>query len=228
MYKQLSVEFSESHQSPANVLIHLITTPSFYLSLFGIFRLYGLGLGLGLIYATTLLAIPGYFSKALSIITLVTCYFTAEYLELNLFQSLALFLVSYLGQDLGHYLTFEPTFQSRYTPPPGSDIKTWSSFFYKLSSHTYYMLPLVFDCAIEISLFEKVLSWFLVLDRIIKLKLDSPGSVDNLKTIRDWLDSENLSDNVTTHLWYTNLPSKIKNSFSSLASCSVTSSEKRN
>ena len=217
-YKQLSKEFNECHQSPANVLIHLATTPSFYISLFGILRIYDLSILLGLYGCSVAILVPGNLSKFLSTATLLGGYFAAERFDFTLNQSLALFVISYLGQDLGHFCTSEVTFQHKYTPStPGSTVKTWPEFFYKLSLHTYFMLPLVFDSAYEISLPEQVLSWFLVLDRIIKLKLDSEESVKNLATIRQWLDDENLADDVTTHLWFSALNPEIKKAFTEVA-----------
>lgn len=57
----------------------------------------------------------------------------------------------------------EPTYQSRYTPgTPGSPITSWIAFYKQLFLHSYFMLPLVIESAFHVSLFEAILSWFLV------------------------------------------------------------------
>ena len=60
-------------------------------------------------------------------------------------------------------MTSEPTYQSRYTPgTPGSPINNWPEFYAQLFLHSYFMLPLVIESAVNVALFEEILSWFLV------------------------------------------------------------------
>jgi hypothetical protein len=153
-----------------------------------------------------------------SCLILLVAYNAAVVLNFTLAQTLVLFAFSYFGQDLAHYLTSEPTFQYLYTPStPGSKITSWPVFFGQLTLHTYFMLPLVIDACVEINLFEEILSWFLVLDRIIRLKLNSSSALKNLTTIRTWLDNENLPNDVTTHYWFSQLPDDIKHAFRDVA-----------
>lgn len=52
---------------------------------------------------------------------------------------------------------------------------------------------------------------------MIKLKLDSPDNQKNLKVIHDWIDSQNLAPDVTTHAWFEHLPLHVKKAFDELA-----------
>lgn len=56
-----------------------------------------------------------------------------------------------------------------------------------------------------------------MVDRLIKLKLDSKDAEHHLGIVRKWLDDQNLARNVTTHYWFADLPSHIKNSFAAIA-----------
>jgi hypothetical protein len=214
MYRSLAKEFNECHQNPVNILIHLVTVFGFYLSLASLFNgtivlIYGISMGL---------FIDTFTIQFLTSVFLTGCFYASQYLTLPWLHALVLFAISYVIQDLAHYLTAEPTFQYRYTPTtPGSKIKTWSKFYFQLSLHSYFMLPLVLESATEIRLFEAMLSWFLVLDRMVKLKLNSPTATNNLKIIKKWLDQEGLAKDVTTHYWYSSLPYGIKKSFAQIA-----------
>ncbi|KAJ3346705.1 hypothetical protein HDU91_006967 [Kappamyces sp. JEL0680] len=83
------------------------------------------------------------------------------------------------------------------------------------------MLPLVFESAIAADLLEEVLSWFLVLDRMVRVKLESPEALANLKVIRDYLDSKDLDPSVTTHEWFAHLPQHVKKAFDEIANAPV-------
>lgn len=182
MYKTLATDFIECHQNPANVLMHLVTTSGFYLSMFAVIRFLPsvAGLFIPLIYGLSmLLYIPSIGIKAVTIGTLACLYLISESLELSKTYSAALFVISYLGQDLSHYLTSEATFQYRYTPStPGSKITSWRVFYSQLALHSYFMLPLVFETSHSIGLAEEILSWFLVFLPALKLGSGSDDQIE--------------------------------------------------
>ena len=137
-----------------------------------------LGVLFWILYACAVLAVTSFTVSLLSIVLIAGAIAISFTLNLSLFYAALLFAASYLlqvenidsylrlsffMQDLSHFLTSEPTFQSQYTPgAPNSPISSWSQFYHQLFLHSFFMLPLVIESAINISLAEAVLSWFLV------------------------------------------------------------------
>jgi hypothetical protein len=152
-FQTIADEFVECHREPLNVMLHIITTSGFYISVFGLLGNYAF-----MIYTLFMLALP-FKRLALVMMMLVLQSYLGALLTFE--QNIALFLVSYVGQDLSHYFCSEPTYQSLYTPKDYSFSK-WLSFLGKLSLHTFYMLPLVVESAFRCNLLDHALSWLLV------------------------------------------------------------------
>lgn len=98
-------------------------------------------------------------------------------LGLSLNESVILFVVAYVSQDLAHFIANEPTFQAIYQKKYG----VFSlAFWYTLLAHCFFMLPLVIEAGVKGEVFSEVLSWFMVRNRIFKVKLDSAKEKEDL------------------------------------------------
>jgi hypothetical protein len=123
-------------------------------------------------------------------VILGACTLSAIHLKLSLTIAITLFIASYVAQDLAHWISGEPTFQSVYQERLGMlSLEFWST----LGLHTLFMLPLVVDSSVFKGDMtgkrwsnwnaEEVLSWFCVRDRVFTAKLDSDSDVADLKVL---------------------------------------------
>lgn len=121
-------------------------------------------LGITIFYYLSMLPfIASRLVSGLTFTVLAVAYCTATITQWSPWMTLSIFVASYISQDLAHYFTSEPTYQSKYTPGnKDSPIQNWPEFALQLFLHSYFMLPLVFESAINVSLLEAILSWFLV------------------------------------------------------------------
>ena len=84
------------------------------------------------------------------------------------------------------------------------------------------MLPLVIDSAISANLVSGLLSWALVQSRIFYSQLSTPEELQDIATIRSFLDGMQLKRDVTTHMWFSELPKSIQSAFSNIANSEAT------
>ncbi|KAI8916245.1 hypothetical protein EDD86DRAFT_198110 [Gorgonomyces haynaldii] len=218
-YFKLADEFGECHKNHLNVIFHVFTTTGFYWALISLLNHsvgFQLTLGVVAVYWATIVMTASTSATVLTTLLVGSGFFVDQYVQPSVLIAGLFFAGCYLSQDLSHYLLGEPTFQQTYTPSASNKI-TWPSFFYKLFLHSYFMLPLVIETALRINVFEEILHWFLIVDRMVKVKLDSDQNKKDMQIIRDWLDEQVLPKDVTTHYWFAKLPKEINDAFARLA-----------
>lgn len=94
-----------------------------------------------------------------------------------------IFFAAYFGQDVAHFLTCEPTFQSSYTK--GNPASIWIP---KLCLHTFFLIPLVIDAAYELECggFMFFFWWMMPKNLVVKGKFKSAKDLADLKTVENW------------------------------------------
>ena len=142
----LTCEFRDHHKHPLNILLHLVTTPT---AIFAAATIVAHFAGAQAVWtAVTLWAL------ALAV-TVPTSHWVLTAVSLAGIASMAvaaadamvghmliLFAAAYLGQDVAHWVTCEPTFQNSYLGKrPG--------WVYTFLDHTHHLIPLCFVSYLE-------------------------------------------------------------------------------
>lgn len=127
-YNILSNKFNNYHQNYINIFIHLITTPLWLLELVSItnkitgntiiIRLLSLFYCVSLAYFDIPLNVLALTSYTISNIVIIS-----RYIKLKFVYNILIFITGYLMQDLSHYVTNEPTYQSSYINESYGNIK---------------------------------------------------------------------------------------------------------
>jgi hypothetical protein len=149
-WEELAEKFRDYHRNPANVWLHLITTP---LGIYAAFCLLnkatnttGVSAALACAYIISLLTrLPVDLVLCVCVMVFALVGLT-EKVKLGWGMSLLVLAVSFVGQELAHRVTGEPTYMGSYTVGSGNsslpNAQDWVDLF---SEHTYYLLPLVLD-----------------------------------------------------------------------------------
>ncbi len=211
-FEELSSAFRACHREAPNVALHLVTTP--------IGLLCFLSLSWRINTAMTALIVSGYLLSLRMVLPRRLWSFTAlaafalSYaawrIELGPFASLAGIAVCYIGQDLAHRLTGEPTLQSRY-----EERRSWLKQFIE---HTYYLLPLCLDAAVRGRAGEALLTGFTPRSGLLRARLNSRGDLADLAMLRDWVEAQAPPADTTTHWWFSGLDSPLRQAFERIAS----------
>jgi uncharacterized membrane protein YGL010W len=140
-FQGLASAFRACHREPLNAVLHLLTTPLGLLCFLSLLWRVDPAAPLALVaaYLVSLLVVLPWRLWAVTALVLALLLYMSWDLALGLPASLAGLAICYFGQDLAHYLTGEPTFQSGYEKRP--------SWLRQLLEHTYYLLPLCLDAA---------------------------------------------------------------------------------
>lgn len=200
-FQELSSEFRACHREALNVALHLVTTPLGLLCFLSLLWRVSPAVTVALVaaYLVSLLAVLPRRLWAVTAVVVAPLLYMSWGLELGLLESLAGLAVCYLGQDLAHRLTGEPTFQSRYERHP--------SWLRQFLGHTYYLLPLCLDAAWHARVGEALLVWLTPRSGLLRVRLDAQGDLLDLATVRDWVEAHDPPTDVTTHWWYSALES---------------------
>jgi len=216
-YADLATRFRAYHTNSLNVALHMITTPmgivaalvmarqaidveflyealvgAYVISLFVTLRNFGLWC------ATT-----AWMAGLVAVAELLAPRFTTS-------DSLKLFLVGYVGQELAHLITGEKTFQSTYqfkTP-------SWPML---LLEHTYFLLPLCIDALVHMK--ESFASWIVAHNYVVRCKLVNTEDKKALKAVVDFVTKEDPPRDCTAHWWYQRLNGDAKNAFTHVMEC---------
>merc|ERR1740121_352510 len=135
------------------------------------------------------------------------CSWLAARSGLTLYGSLGLLAVSYFGQDVAHWLTGEPTFQSSYMENAG-----WKAL---LLQHTYYLLPCVLDAIPHME--TGFLFWLVASNNVVFNRITDRVGRQRLADMRQWVLDQKPSKDHTTHWWFSTLPDPAKANFAAIA-----------
>lgn len=205
--------FLPCHQSAANLWLHAVTTP---LGMVGGFAL------LALIHPVVPAVAAIWLSvwllerlpwrlTAVTVVLIAAMVAAAVALPLPWWGALAMVAVGYLGQDLAHWLTGEPTFQSTYQGQQG-----WLRTF---AEHSALLLPLILDAMAR---HEALFAPFVPADRIAHGKLSDSRSLDAIQTLSDWVaEQPDMPLDRTTHWWSHDLEGDVHTAFQHLATADV-------
>lgn len=118
-FGDISYEFSKFHTDPANILLHLFTTPLGVLGVLSLIRTASgsssMGVSLLLLYLFSLLREVSNGVFIGSCILSAVLLYVSRVLRLGMKESVALIVFGYALQDLAHLATGEKTFQSVYS-----------------------------------------------------------------------------------------------------------------
>eukprot|EP01061_Rhynchopus_euleeides_P037322 TRINITY_DN633_c2_g1_i1.p1 TRINITY_DN633_c2_g1~~TRINITY_DN633_c2_g1_i1.p1 ORF type:complete len:625 (+),score=294.01 TRINITY_DN633_c2_g1_i1:39-1913(+) len=209
MWAELCTEFREYHKNSLNVLLHLVTTPMGWVAMMRLAD----SLSGGAVR-------PEYIAAAHTLIVFLTASFApavgtllinafAAYLAHSLvlpfdselpYGTVALMVAGYVLQDVAHFITGEPTFQSSYSDP------------LKFAKHTFYLLPLCVDSFLALR--RSPFYWMVPRDTTIAAHINDKKSLD---TMRNWVLETKPNKDTTTHWWYHDLKGSEKKAFDDLA-----------
>ncbi len=202
-WETLLKAFLDCHQNPYNQALHLISTP---LGLWAVLSLISLAsnyaaMALGTLYVMSLW---GKLPTRIWIITTVAIAILVD-LAIAIHPGLPIALLalslSYGLQEAAHLLTGEVTYQSTYM---GQSNWLWQFF-----EHNYYLLPLVLAPINSINFFC-LFNWFVPRDTVMDTKLKLERDLQDLATIRDWVEREQPPTTHSTHWWIDQIPLPIK------------------
>ena len=210
-FQELSGEFRACHREALNVALHLVTTPLGLLCFLSLLWRVSPAVTAALVavYLVSLLAVLPRRLWAVTALVVAPVLYMSWRLELGLLESLAGLAVCYLGQDLAHRLTGEPTFQSRYERHP--------SWLRQFLGHTYYLLPLCLDAAWHARVGEALLVWLTPRSGLLHVRLDAQGDLLDLATVKDWVEAHDPPTDVTTHWWYSALEAPLRQAVERIA-----------
>ena len=210
-FEELSSAFRACHRHAVNVALHLVTTPIGVLCFLSLTRRINVAV-IGVIAALYLFSLLAVLPRPLWATTAllgIALSYAAWRFELGPFASLAGIAVCYLGQDLAHRLTGEPTFQSRY-----EGRRSWLKQFIE---HTYYLLPLCLDAAVCGRTGEALLAWLSPRSGLLSARLNSRGELADLAALRGWVEAQDPPTDTTTHWWYNGLELPLRQTFERIA-----------
>jgi hypothetical protein len=210
-FQELSSEFRACHREALNVALHLVTTPLGLLCFLSLLWRVSPAVTVALVaaYLVSLLAVLPRRLWAVTALVVAPLLYMSWGLELGPLESLTGLAVCYLGQDLAHYLTSEPTFQSRYQRHP-----SWLKQFLE---HTYYLLPLCLDAAWYARAGEALLVWLTPRSGLLRARLNAESDLLDLATVRDWVEAQNPPTDVTTHWWCNALEAPLRQTVERIA-----------
>ena len=205
-FEDINRGFSQYHQSSLNVVFHLITTPVGIFSFICICKqvinpcivytlLYTYGYSL---IHTTPVHIWCSCMLIINFMVYMSCLF-----EITMTYSILMLLSSIYLQDISHYLCNEPAYDSTYSITFG-----FVQWFRNYTNHVYYLLPcLLMNYGCLETMYNKL---FVAPNNVVYGKVNK----QYLSTIHKWvIENKNLSNDSTTHWWYTDLPDNERTAF---------------
>ncbi|WP_182867557.1 methyltransferase [Stieleria mannarensis] len=201
--------FLRCHRSPLNVACHLVTTP---LGLFGAYSLLAWTspiaaalvamLHIAVVVASTPAGVACLHAIAVGLIAAA-----AAWLSLSLWWSVAAITVGYIGQDLAHWLTAEPTFQSTY-----KDSRRWWQRFIE---HSLLLLPVLIVIAGRWR--QSPFRLLVARKAVLKTKLTDGQDKADFDAILNWVCGQQVDVSQSTHWWQSDLSGAGGASFRRLA-----------
>jgi len=143
LWTVISREFREFHQHPLNVAFHLVTTPAAIFALAALLAHFSSNLTVMVLAGAWAISLAATVPVHLWLVTCVTLYCLSQAAAVfagtgQLTGMAAILVVSYISQDLSHWITGEPTFQASYAGRQEGWIWTFLA-------HTHHIVPLCLD-----------------------------------------------------------------------------------
>merc|ERR1711871_1445953 len=219
------VDFRKYHQTSLNVALHLVTTPACLFAALGLTDVaaqrlnflqdasFSASTAVAVSYLALLfLSVPLRLWMA-TVATFAGLLWLLQAVQLNVAAMVITFISAYVAQDLAHFITGEPSYQSSYAGQ--------SNFILLLAEHTFFLLPLVFDACNHMS--DSFLSWFASHNYVVYTRLNEPSEKSDMRDINDWVMSQKPTTAHTTHFWFQErpgtqpLPKRIYDAFTNVA-----------
>jgi hypothetical protein len=198
--------FQLYHQNKLNIITHIATTTSAFISVFSMFDLTKACI-MWLLFNVGLLFNNVSFHIKLKSFTVYLFYllFSRLFYDNETYEKIIVFGVSYILQELSHIVTNEQTYQSSYMSSTNIfNFNTWIIFL----DHTLNLVPYLLHCCTnKENLFD------VMTQKRNRLCLGKLKNTDS-RIIKEWvMKNKELSLDTTTHWWYLNLPSEQKTIF---------------
>ena len=198
--------FQLYHQNKFNIIAHIATTSSAFISIFSMFDSSSAGIMCLLFNVALLFNSASFHIKLKSFATyLFYLLFSRLFYDNETYDKIIVFGISYILQELSHIVTNEQTYQSSYMSSTNIfNFNTWTIFL----DHTLNLVPyLLHCCSNKENLFDIMTQ---KRNRVFLGKLKNTDS----HIIKKWvMKNDELSPDTTTHWWYLNLPSEQKTTF---------------
>ena len=203
-WEALRAGFLPCHRDAVNLWLHAVTTP---LGLVGAFAALAalhpvVPVAVALLLAVWVLErVPWRISAATAVVRAAT-------VALGLLWSgpwwagLLALAAGYLGQELAHRLTGEPTFEASYRGQAG-----WLGQF---AEHSALLVPLILDAMAQ---HDALFAPFVPNDRTVFGHLTSPAAQAHIQTLKDWVLGQDLPLDRTTHWWARDRPEDVRAAF---------------
>jgi len=214
----LAADFRKFHSHPVNVALHLVTTPAAvyatsvlvdqYLGVYAAIMLHVVWLALVLPTTPPLLWLASAGAHAL------ICSAAIATTSLSIIGATAIFAVSYFAQDVAHFATCEPTYQSSYQGQHDGWLKT-------LLAHTLHLVPLCIDACWHTE-YGSLASLFVQRQQLVTHKFDpsKPAEkelLEKVELVGKWAVAQEPRTDVTTHWWWYGLGEEATNAFQFVA-----------
>ena len=211
-FATLARQFRKYHQNSVNVALHVLTTP---LGIVGFLRLLlvrfdsvAVPCAVCAVYLVCLFReLPRAIFWRTAVGVAAICGIAVQIVGWRLGGCIGALITGFVGQDFSHLITGEQTFQSSYMSN--------ASWFTQLLEHTYYLLPLVIDSALECE--YTPLSFFVAQNRLIETRLRDKRELESLKRIESFVISQRPSQATTSHFWFSKLPPDLMREFRRVA-----------
>jgi len=201
-----SAAFLRCHQSPLNAVLHALTTP---LGLFGVALLlaeihWAVAIAVAVLYTVILLVqVPARLALASGALC-TGLALLASVVDGPWWVGLVLVGAGTALQEVAHWVTKEPTFQSTYSSETGAAAN--------FALHTFWLLPLVLQAfGRQLAVFAR---W---LPRVKVLYGEVPNRAADLELVHRWVDEERPPDAHTTHWWFEDTPPEVQEALARIA-----------
>lgn len=194
-----SAAFLQCHQTFVNATLHVITTP---LGLFGLAMLLtelhpAVAVGVAVLYTGVLLVqIPARLALASGALT-IGLSLVATMVDAPWWAGLIVLGAATLLQEVAHWISGEPTFQSTYIKEQGAPAQ-WVL-------HSFWVLPLVLQAFGQ--QLSRVARW---LPRVKVLFGELPERASDLERVGQWVEAEQPPEGHTTHWWFADTPDDVQ------------------
>ncbi|MCG8650432.1 MAG: hypothetical protein MI861_11410, partial [Pirellulales bacterium] len=202
-------EFLKCHRRPINVSFHLLTTPLGILGLLSLLNLVHPALPpvLAVVYLFTLWPVVPKPALLASAVVMAGLSAAAWAVSLDSIAAIACLIVGYLGQDLAHWITGEPTLQSTYRRD--SDRGT------RWIEHTVLLLPVLLTIAGRRR--QSPLRILIARQSLLATRLTTAAQLNDLDKIRDWVRTSQPELTQSSHWWQAELPELPREAFGRLS-----------
>ena len=217
VWVSVAAEFRKFHSHPLNVALHLVTTPAALFAASLLVRIFlGVTVTVALHVAWLLWILPTTPLKLWVTSSCIHGMLCSAAIITDAFTTLGasiLFAVSYFAQDVAHFATCEPTFQSSYQGGAG--------WLWTLLTHTLHLVPLCIDACWHTQP-DSLAALFVQRQQVVAHTLDASRAdeaslLSDVELVGRWAVAQEPPEDKTTHWWWDRLSTDATAAFGRVA-----------